>query len=312
MTDNHDNGHHTHNTKHESFHLDTVAVHLALLRTDKIIAFTGDDADIGNWNIGKSSLWDPANPNAKENPALARNLFCCGHCFLSDGRLLVAGGQSTVHPPFTFGILSFFGILQLFTRGADHDIHVFDPQAQTWNRYENMPKARWYPTCVTLHDGRALIVSGVYSQAHNFLFKNFMNKTYEVFDSSTNSLSTPKPFLKKINAYPFLHVLPGGTLFVHSDYTTRLVNLSNFTPYPEKFETKHKGTRTYPAMGCCTLLPINQNETEFKQSIEDFLALINKLSEKLSVEQRKSLNDSRGGLEKAIEGVKANQLLRDE
>jgi hypothetical protein len=262
MNDNHRDNLATH---HESIHLDTVAVHLALLRTGKIIAFAGDDTKIGDWNIGKSSLWDPVNPHVGENPPVARNLFCSGHCFLSDGRLLVAGGQSTVHPPFTNGILSFFGILQLFTKGADHDIHVFDPQTRTWNRYDNMPKARWYPTCVTLPDGRALIVSGVYSQAHNFLFKNgFFNQTYEIFDPSTNTLSSPKPFLKKIKAYPFLKVLPGGTLFVHSEYTTRLLNLTNFDTFPEKFETKHKGTRTYPGMGCCTLLPITQSDTDFK------------------------------------------------
>lgn len=251
--------------KHESVHLDTVAVHLALLKTGKIIAFTGDDTDIGNWNIGKSSLWDPENPDIKENPSLGRNLFCSGHCFLSDGRLLVAGGQSTVSPPYTYGILSFFGILQLFTKGADHDIHIFDPQTQTWDYPNRMPKARWYPTCITLPDGRALIVSGVSSQAHHFLFKNgFINETYEIFDDSTNSLTNPKDFLKKIKPYPFLHILPGGTLFVHSEYTTRLVNLSNFEEYPQEFETVHKGTRTYPGMGCCTLLPIKQDEKEFK------------------------------------------------
>jgi hypothetical protein len=190
MSDSHNDDHVSHG-RHESIHLDTVAVHLALLRTGKTIAFTGDDARIGDWNIGKSSLWDPANTDAKENPPLARNLFCGGHCFLSDGRLLVAGGQSTVHPPYTNGLLSFLGILQLFTKGADNDIHVFDPQSQTWSRYENMPKARWYPTCVTLPNGKALIVSGVYSQAHNYVFKNsFINQTYEIFDPNTNSLST--------------------------------------------------------------------------------------------------------------------------
>jgi hypothetical protein len=259
------NQRHSHEAKHDSFHLDTVAVHLALLRTGKIIAFTGDDQDIGNWNIGKSSLWDPANPDIKENPTLGRNLFCSGHCFLPDGRLLVAGGQSTVSPPYTYGILSFFGILQLFTKGADHDIHVFDPQTQTWNFPTSMPTARWYPTCVTLPDGRALIVSGVSSQAHHFLFKNsFINETYEIFDPRTNSLSIPKPFLKNVKPYPFLFVLPRGNLFVHSEYTTRLINLSDFTPYSQEFETLHKGTRTYPGMGCCTLLPIKQDDTEFK------------------------------------------------
>jgi len=264
MSDSH-NDDHVSQGRHESIHLDTVAVHLALLRTGKIIAFTGDDARIGDWNIGKSSLWDPANSDVKENPPLARNLFCAGHCFLSDGRLLVAGGQSTVHPPYTNGLLSFLGILQLFTKGADNDIHVFDSQSQTWSRYENMAKARWYPTCVTLPNGKALIVSGVYSQAHNYVFKNsFINQTYEIFDPHTNSLSTPKPFLKKIKAYPFLQVLPGGTLFVHSEFTTRLISLANFEPYPEKFVTKHKGTRTYPGMGCCTLLPIAPEDTDFK------------------------------------------------
>lgn len=265
MNDHHDNHEDRSNVNHESVHLDTVAVHLALLRTGKIIAFTGDDQDIGNWNIGKSSLWDPANPDIKENPTLGRNLFCSGHCFLSDGRLLVAGGQSTVSPPYTYGILSFFGILQLFTKGADHDIHVFDPQTQTWNFPDSMPTARWYPTCVTLPDGRALIVSGVSSQAHHFLLKNnFINETYEIFDGSTNSLTNPKPFLKNVKPYPFVFVLPGGNLFVHSEYTTRLINLSDFTLYPQEFETLHKGTRTYPGMGCCTLLPIKQDETEVR------------------------------------------------
>ncbi len=266
----HDNNDHNNNHdgllgKHETVHLDTVAVHSALLKTGKFIAFGGDDAKIGDWNIGKSSIWDPANSDVKQNPLLSRNLFCGGHCFLSDGRLLVAGGQSTVFPQYTNGLLSFFGILQLFTKGADNDIHVFDPQTQIWNRYENMPKARWYPTCVTLPNGRALIVSGVYSQAHNFVFKNsFINQTYEIFDPTTNLLSTPRPFLKKIKQYPFLQVLPGGTLFVHSVYTTRLINLTNFEPYPEKFETKHRGTRTYPGMGCCTLLPVTPEDTDFK------------------------------------------------
>ena len=46
MSDNHLNGQHSHEAKHESFHLDTIAVHLALLRTGKIIAFTGDDAPV--------------------------------------------------------------------------------------------------------------------------------------------------------------------------------------------------------------------------------------------------------------------------
>lgn len=246
--------------QNQSFTLDTVAVHMALLRSGKVIAFTGDDRKISNWNRGKSSLWDPTSENDRKNPELRRNLFCCGHCFLPDGRLFVAGGQSTVHR-LDLGLLSFLGILQIFVRGADHDIHTFDPIEEKWHRHKGMPKARWYPTCVTLPDGKALIVSGIYSQAHNFVFKNyFINLDYEIFDPTTNTLSKPKPFLKEIKAYPFLQVLPGGTLFVHYQNKTRLWNVLTKEFYPKVFPTKLNGTRTYPGMGSCTLLPLVTGE----------------------------------------------------
>ncbi|MGI0011146.1 MAG: galactose oxidase-like domain-containing protein [Nitrosopumilaceae archaeon] len=250
--------------QNQSFQLDTVAVHMALLKSGKAIMFTGDDKKIWDLNRGKSSLWDPNNPNDKKNPHLGRNLFCCGHCFLPDGRLFVAGGQSTVHR-LDLGLLSFLGILQIFVRGADHDIHTFDPNEEKWIRHKGMPKARWYPTCVTLPDGKAMIVSGIYSQAHNFVFKNsFINLDYEIFDPTTNTLSKPKPFLKEIKAYPFLQVLPGGTLFVHYQNATRLWNILTKEFYPKKFLTKLSGTRTYPGIGSCTLLPLIPGKENFK------------------------------------------------
>ena len=82
---------------------------------------------------------------------LGRNLFCSGHCFLPDGRLLVAAGQS-----WNFATQGIWG--------ADHDIHTFDPTTESWSRYEDMPAARYYPTCVTLPDGIALICGGAWTR----------------------------------------------------------------------------------------------------------------------------------------------------
>jgi hypothetical protein len=229
---------------------------MALLNSGKVLLFSGDDARIWNWNRGASSIWDPGRPTQETRPALKRNLFCCGHCYLPDGRLLVAGGQSTVHHVLTI-IPSFFGILQLFTKGADHDIHTFDPQKEEWQRHEGMPKARWYPTCVTLPDGRALIVSGAWSQLHNTISGGrFINLDYEIFDPQKNMLSASKRFLNKITMYPFLQVLPGGTLFVHYENTTRLWDIDRERAYPKVFKTNTAGTRTYPGMGSCVLLPL--------------------------------------------------------
>lgn len=162
----------------------------------------------------------------KSQPYLKRNLFCSGHCFLPDGRLFVAGGQSTFNHPITV-ILSFLGILQPFVRAADHDTHIFDPDTQKWTYITKMKKARWYPTCVTLSDGKALIISGTWSHAHHAVFGGFMNLDYEIFDPRTNLLSKPKHFIDKIDMYPFLQVLPGGILFVHSKDTTKLWDIEN-------------------------------------------------------------------------------------
>ena len=251
-----------------TFELNSIAVHLAMLPTGKVILFSGDHENIWNWNKGESSLWDPQNPYFQNDPKLNRNLFCSGHCFLPDGRLLVAGGQSTYNHPLTI-LLSIPGILQLALKisgknAADHDIHTFDPQTEKWQFHTQMPKARWYPTCVTLPDGKALIVSGTYSHAHHGL-GGFINLNYEIFDPIINKLSHPAKFIDELEMYPFLQVLPGGTLFIHSQKTTTFWNIQERKPIPGlKFETKEGGTKTYPGMGSCVMLPLEPNDTTVK------------------------------------------------
>lgn len=257
-----------------TYEVKSIAVHLALLRTGKVLLFSGDHENIWNWTKGESSIWDPKDPRNPTNPNLGRNLFCSGHCFLPDGRLFVAGGQSTYNHPVTI-LFSLPGLLQLVLKiikrpAADHDIHTFDPSSgiddnQRWQRYKpGMPKARWYPTCVTLPDGKALIVSGTYSHAHHALF-GFMNLDYEIFDPTTDKISTPVKFIDKIKMYPFLQVLPGGSLFVHSEDTTHIWNITGkkFIPNAE-FKTETPGTRTYPGMGSCVLLPLEHETNSTK------------------------------------------------
>jgi hypothetical protein len=252
------------------YRLKTVAVHLALLRTGKVVLFSGDHEHIEMWTKGESSIWDPEKPNQSDNnPTLGRNLFCSGHCFLPDGRLLVAGGQSTNNHP-VFVVLSALtilpAILKLFGKeAADHDIHTFHPEKEEWHyhRHIKMPKARWYPTCVTLPDGKGMIVSGTYAHAFHSLFGGFINIDYEIFDPSTNTLSKPSNFIEKIELYPFLHVLPGGLLFVHSKDTTHFWDIVGGKLIADtEFHTESKGTRTYPGMGSSVLLPLDQQQQQ--------------------------------------------------
>jgi PKD repeat protein len=108
-----------------------VAVHLNLLPTGKVLS----------WGLtGTPQLWDPTNGEftTVSSPAL---LFCAGHTFLPDGKLLVAGGH----------IASDRGI---------RDITIFSPGAEEWTPSTPMRRGRWYPTGTMLANGSVVILAG--------------------------------------------------------------------------------------------------------------------------------------------------------
>jgi galactose oxidase len=72
------------------------------------------------------------------------NLFCAGHAFPPDGRLLVAGGHV------------------LDGQGLDQ-VTVYDPASNTWAPTAVMNKGRWRRA---LPDGSVLVLSGSYLDNH--------------------------------------------------------------------------------------------------------------------------------------------------
>jgi hypothetical protein len=73
------------------FHVN--AIHAALLYTGKVLIVAGSGNNTGFFNAGtfKSIVWNPANNQFKliHTPS---DMFCGGHAFLPDGKLLIAGG----------------------------------------------------------------------------------------------------------------------------------------------------------------------------------------------------------------------------
>lgn len=108
-----------------------VAVHLHLLPSGQVLSWG---------RAGEPQVWDPAA--GEFLPAVSSSkLFCSGHTFLSDGRLLVTGGHIS----------------------DDHglpDANIFDPAAGRWSLVEPMSRGRWYPTSTTLPDGQVLTLAG--------------------------------------------------------------------------------------------------------------------------------------------------------
>ena len=71
------------------------AVHAAVLYTGKVLIVAGSGNSIGDFNAGRfeSLLWDPKTDKFKKIRTPS-DMFCGGHAFLPDGKLLIAGGTA--------------------------------------------------------------------------------------------------------------------------------------------------------------------------------------------------------------------------
>ncbi len=222
--------------------LGVVATHTVLLHTGKVLMFSFDQAHETQTSKVNAKVWDPITsevipvdrPPAFPKP---RNLFCSGHCFLPDGRLLVVGGND-------------------WYWGPHYNVHTFDPETLSWSVHKSMRKGRYYPTCTMLPDGTAFIASGA---KFRFLFGIILiNTSYEIFAPQKNRLMYKARFAsgRFLSMYPFVHVLPSGDLFVHSKNQSRLFDLRNRKWRSDIYQTESRNTRTYPGQGACVLLPL--------------------------------------------------------
>jgi galactose oxidase-like protein len=166
-----------------------IAVHAALLHTGDVLLFAGSGYSVPNHRAHRyrTRVW--RYPSAKFTaPSTPIDLFCCGHAFLPGGRLLAAGGTKSYDP--------FRGI---------PDALAFDPRRRRWLRLRKMAHARWYPSLITLADGRVIAVSGRRGE------DNQLEREPEIFEPGLGwrPLKSPGqwPF------YPHLTLLDDGRVF---------------------------------------------------------------------------------------------------
>lgn len=158
-------------------------------------AFLRGDAPRPTW-------WTPA-----QERGIGPDMFCGDLRTLSDGRLLVVGGTEFTNADESLGL----GMGRTKVWGV-RDARVYDPETARWTQAEPMHHKRWYPSLLTLADGKMLVAGGVEEAAYNEKL-SFVNQT-ETFDPATGRWTengpegeTPLPY------YARLHLLSSGKVF---------------------------------------------------------------------------------------------------
>jgi galactose oxidase len=196
--------------------LANVPIHTHVLPTGKVLFWgrrnppgTPDFPSL-NQHETHAFVWDPANPSAAAKPTSNQptdsrgntiNLFCSGHTFLADGRLLVTGGH-------------------IFDSQGLNTSTFYDPVADKWTAGPTMNNGRWYPTAVTLPDGRAFVCSGNFPVGIPQAPPNNANVTNNISQVLENGNWSDLTDFTGLPLFPRFHVAPNGTLFMSGPLAT--------------------------------------------------------------------------------------------
>lgn len=161
-------------------------------------------------------ILEPVNPDGA-----GADLFCAGQTLLPDGRVLAVGSSQWHTLPTT----------EPFLRGGT-DARIYDPANNTWTRGADMLFGRWYPSAITLPDGRALVASGIGSLTN----VNEHWPQMETYDPATDAWTYYEGADRLLPLYPRLTVVPGGPLRGHLFYNTVGTLWGPFGEHPRQAE----------------------------------------------------------------------------
>jgi Domain of unknown function (DUF1929)/Glyoxal oxidase N-terminus len=215
-------------------------IHAALLSNGKVLVVAGSGncapshsgcptgPPYGPSNNSGALLWDPVT-GAITQFSVSWDMFCNGMGLLPDGRALIDGG-TIQYGPFE----------------GQPQAAVFDPATNTFTNVQNMAHGRWYPTVLTLEDGRVMAFSG--------LKETGRTNTAVEFYTVGSGWSQQYPASWTPDLYPRLHLLPNGKVFYSGAQTTSKL----FDPLTRTWNTNiattiYGNARVY---GTSVLLPL--------------------------------------------------------
>jgi hypothetical protein len=186
-------------------HRDLFVIHAVLLRTGKVLMFSGHTEDMHYATV--SFVFDPDTGSLTRIPFWpGMDLFCCHFVQLHTGQILAVGGSDIDYVTHS-------------SVGANNLV-VFDPtptpghpQGEWRPTTRRLNYGRWYPTAVLLGNGRVLVFSGRLGAADVPNPPADICEPVEVVDPVTFRARELTGATLELPIYPGLHLAPNGKVY---------------------------------------------------------------------------------------------------
>jgi hypothetical protein len=245
---------------------ETSAIHAALISGGRVFWLSGSNNHTA-WADGPfyHGIWNP-NGSFSSTSTLGEDLFCCGMNMLANGNVLLAGGTIDYDSQTLNGKW----------HGGKFAYEVDWSSGSVGNRTE-MAHGRWYPTQITLPDGKVFVCQGLDEYGVN-------NRLVEFYDPANRSwqirldpgLTTTwcagqgeelyYPDAGKtcygpgtapyVTLYPRMHLMPNGLIAsVGAGVDDRVYD-------PNTFRWVFRGSTIVRHYGTSVLCPLENTDTE--------------------------------------------------
>jgi hypothetical protein len=125
------------------------SIHAVLMKNGNVLLIAGSGNDPNAFAAGTftSAVYNVAT-GTFTNVATPADMFCSGHVQLSDGRILVMGGNKKYSTPTT----DYQGLKTSY---------IFDPATNAYTRTNDMASGHWYPSATELGNGDVISLGGL-------------------------------------------------------------------------------------------------------------------------------------------------------
>ena len=240
-------------------------IHAALLRTGRILYLAGSGFDYNRQAPPYQARLLNLGTGAEKTLTLSEDLFCTGQTTLANGTVLLAGGTLLydTNPNNCNG--DWHGLKAAYE---------FNPSTESFTKVQNMLHGRWYPTLVTLPDGKVWCYNG-YDEygVYNRLVEvyNPTTKTWTRIPAPSGGLSYTVGLNQSCGAvtptysgagqptsyYPRAHLMPSG-LIVMNGFRSEI---RSWNPATGAWGTLGN-TNIYRHYGTSFLLPLRNTTAE--------------------------------------------------